>query len=101
MLDGFSFLLAESTIRKKKIANWQICFSETSQIGTELSLSVLIVGVFGKGTINDSLPEALARACHSAGIEFTMLISKNLCSGDAKGEITLGEKKLFINITSK
>ena len=60
----------------------------------------VIVGVFGMSTINDSLTEALVRARHSAGIEFTILIRRNLCSGDAKGVITLGEKKLFIKITS-
>ena len=52
------------------------------------------------GTIKDSSAEALARARHSAGIEFTILIRRNLCSGDAKGVITMGEKKLSIKITS-
>ena len=34
---------------------------------------------------NDTLMEVLARVRHSAGIEFIILIRKNICSGEIKG----------------
>ena len=47
-----------------------------------LELSVLTVGVLRMGALNAIAVQALARACHSDGIELTILISKSLCSGD-------------------
>ena len=66
----------------------------------KLPLSVLIVGVLGMGTFDDKLVEALARARHSDGIEFTILIRKNLCSGDVRGVRKSSEKEQLTEITS-
>lgn len=44
--------------------------------------------------------QALARECHFEGIELTVLISKNLCSGDVKDVRKSGEKEPLVNIKS-
>ena len=52
------------------------------------------------GAFNDKLVEALARARHSDGIEFTTLIRKNLCSGDVRGVRKSSEKEQLTEIKS-
>jgi len=68
--------------------------SKRRRIGTKLSLSILIVGVFGRGSITNRSVEAFPTECHSGGIELIILMRKNLCSGFTF-EFMLCEKELF------
>ena len=68
-------------------------------MGTKLSLSVLIVGVFGRGSLTDTSAEAFTTQRHSAGIELIILMRKNLCSGFKSG-LTPYKKEWFSVIKS-
>ena len=54
---------------------------EASRIGTKLSLSILIVGIFGRRSITITSVEAVRTERHFAGIELIILIGRNMCSG--------------------
>ena len=56
-------------------------FRRGVKIGTKLSPSILIVGVFGRGSPTDTSTDAFTTEHHSAGIELIILMRKNLCSG--------------------
>ena len=53
----------------------------------KLSLSILIVGVFGRGSITVTSVEGLTTDHHAAGIELIILFTKNLCLGNTSGVI--------------
>ena len=56
--------------------SWLICLEEASKIGTKLSLSIVIVGVFERESLTDTPAEAFGTECHSAGIELIILMRK-------------------------
>ena len=64
-------------------------------MGTKLSLSVLIVGVFGRGSLTDTSADAFTTERHSAGIELIILMRKNLCSGFKRWVDTIQEGMVF------
>ena len=72
---------------------------EISRIGTTLPLAILIVGVIGMGLADVTFVDALISERHSAGIEFIILIRKNLCSEFVSEEKSY-EKELFVEIKS-
>ena len=49
---------------------------EVSRIGTKLSFSILMVGVFGRGPITVKSVDAFRIERHSAGIELMILVRK-------------------------
>ena len=52
------------------------------------------------GVLNDIIVGDLARERHSDGIELTILIRKNLCSGDVGGVRKSSEKEPLTDIKS-
>ena len=71
---------------------------EISRIGTTLPLAILIVGVIGTGFADATFVDALISERHYAGIEFIILIRKNLCSEFVSEEKS--HEELFAEIKS-
>ena len=57
----------------------------------------MIEGASGIGSITEWMVEYLILECHFGGIEFTMLITKNRCSGFKNKSLGLEARELVEN----